>query len=68
MSSTKVTCKVCKQKLPHLFLSMYKCKCVNFYCKDHLHNHDCNINFHELYVEEHDKILPKISKQKIDII
>jgi hypothetical protein len=68
MSSHKTVCKVCKEKLPHLFLAMYKCKCKDFYCKVHLHNHACDINFHELYVQNYDKCLPKVTKDKVEII
>ena len=51
MSSIYERCRVCSKKV----MSHSKCKCSNFYCGKHLHQHECtfsHFNNHKTLLEK----------------
>jgi hypothetical protein len=52
-SSIYQKCQLCSKKV----MNYGKCKCLNFYCGKHLHQHKCSFS----YFEHHKSILEKNS-------
>lgn len=63
-----INCQICFKKINSLMLDMHTCRCKNIYCRTHIHNHNCNFNYHSLWKSYAEKELTKIENPKVAII
>jgi hypothetical protein len=68
MLTKKVKCKLCKKKINPLLSDMNKCKCLKFYCSEHLLNHNCSFNHLEEHKNKLSNTLPKLEDKRIENI
>lgn len=45
-------CKLCKKKIAILFKDAYTCRCKRLFCREHLQNHDCPINYNDIHISQ----------------
>ena len=64
----KIKCAMCKKRINMLLIEMHKCKCNNFYCSQHLLEHDCNFNHFQANKDNLENTLLKVEKSKINNI
>ena len=65
---SKLKCFICGKTLSKLMSDIYKCKCENFCCRYHMHNHDCKFDYIKFNQDILSKELLKIQSQKINKI
>jgi hypothetical protein len=58
-------CQICNKKV---LKEMSKCKCDEFYCRNHILNHNCNHDYKSNHVKKLEEVLYKCEKRKIDNI
>jgi hypothetical protein len=61
-------CKICNSKIHSLMINIHTCRCKNIYCNLHIHDHNCEFNYNELWQKQAVKSLPKVEKEKIQKI
>ncbi len=60
-------CQLCKKKINMLFRDIYFCRCKNYYCSVHMHNHNCCFNYKQLFVDQNNELI-EIKAKKVDKI
>jgi hypothetical protein len=49
-------------------INIHTCRCKNIYCSLHIHDHNCEFNYNEMWQKQAVKTLPKVEKEKIQKI
>jgi hypothetical protein len=69
--STKIKCSICHKKINLIEQLTSKCRCDNYYCKNHKFagvGHDCSYDYKINFVSEFIKQNMKIISVKVDKI
>ena len=66
-SKGKEKCKVCNKRINMMLRDLHICRCSNYYCTSHMHEHLCSFNYKELFVEQN-KNLIEIKPKKVEKI
>jgi len=74
--STKIKCSICYKKISLLDKLTSKCRCENYYCKNHKfadnkisdHGHECSYNYKMNFIKELIKQHMKVVCVKVDKI
>ena len=60
-------CKTCNKKINAMLKDMYICRCLDYYCILHLHEHNCKFNYKKEFIEQNKELL-EIKSRKVELI
>lgn len=60
-------CLSCNKKINMLLKDLHICRCKNFYCREHIIEHNCSFNYKQLFIEQN-KDLVEIKTEKVEKI
>ena len=67
MSKSQSKCQICKKKINMMLRDLHICRCSNYYCRTHMHDHDCSFNYKELFIEQNRELI-EIKPVKVEKI
>jgi len=60
-------CELCNKKINNMLKDLHICRCKNYYCTNHMHNHDCTFDYNKMFFEQNKELL-EIKQKKVETI
>jgi hypothetical protein len=65
MSSNKIKCISCNKKFLKIICEIHTCRCGSVCCSDHMHDHNCPVDYVELNRKQQEQSLITVVNDKI---